>query len=239
MFKRLIQWMVASLVWANAAYASPQQAGPQQIDAVYDLYRNGQKLGSVVEHFTRTGKRYRIASETQATGSLKLLWPGKIRLESKGEINRAGLRPLNFIHARSDKPKKTAVATLNWPKRTVAFQYKGETREESALRDGTQDQLSQLYQFVFLPRLPADYSLDVVNGKGRHDYRYVRRDGGKIDLPAGQFAVQEFSRMLNPGDDNAVTVWVAPARQNFPVQIRVVEDGATLEQRLVRLTIKP
>lgn len=234
MFKRLIQSMVASLLCANAAYASPQQ-----IDAVYDLYRNGQKLGSVVEHFTRSGKQYRIASETQAAGSLKLLWPGKIRLESKGEVDRAGLRPLNFSHARSDKPNKTAVATMDWPKRTVAFQYKGETREENALRDGTQDQLSQLYQFVFLPRLPTDYSLDVVNGKGRHDYRYARRDGGKITVPAGQFAVQQFTRLVAPGDDNAVTVWVAPARQNFPVQIRVVEDGATLEQRLVRLTIKP
>lgn len=239
MFKRLTRWMLASLLCANVAYASPRQASPQQIDAVYDLYRNGQKLGSVVEHFTRSGKRYQIASETQATGSLKLLWPGKIRLESKGEVIRAGLRPVNFTHARSDKPNKTAVATLNWPKRTVAFQYKGETREETALRDGTQDQLSQLYQFVFLPRLPADYSLDVVNGKGRHDYRYARRDGGNITVPAGRFAVQEFTRRLASGDDNAVTVWVAPARQNFPVQIRVVDDGATLEQRLVRLTIKP
>ena len=234
MFKRLIQWMVASLLCANAASASPQQ-----IDAVYDLYRNGQKLGSVAEHFTRTGRQYHIASETQATGSLQLLWPGKISLESQGEVNRAGLRPLRFSHARSDKPKKTAVAMLDWPKRKIAFQYKGETREETALRDGTQDQLSQLYQFVFLPRLPVDYSLDVVNGKSRHNYHYARRDGGKIEVPAGQFAVQEFTRTGVTDDDSAVTVWVAPARQNFPVQIRVVEDGATLEQRLVRLTIKP
>ena len=107
MFKRLMQWMAASLLCANAAYASPQQ-----IDAVYDLYRNGQKLGTVAEHFTRTGKQYQITSETQATGSLQLLWPGTIRLESQGEVNRTGLRPLRFSHARSDKPKKIAVAML-------------------------------------------------------------------------------------------------------------------------------
>ncbi len=237
MFKRLSRWMLASLVCASAVYASPQQ--PQQIDAVYDLYRNGQKLGSVTENFTRTGKQYQIVSETQATGPLKLLWPGTIHLESKGEVTRSGLRPQSFSHLRSDQPKKNALATLDWSTHTVAFQYKNETRQEPGLRDNTQDQLSQLYQFVFLPRLPSDYSLDVVTGKSLHDYHYTRRDGGKIDLPAGQFAVQEFSRIVTPGDDKAVTVWVAPARKNFPVQIRVVEDGTTLEQRLVRLTIKP
>ena len=234
MFTRLGMWMVASLLCVNTAYAIPQQ-----MNAVYDLYRNGQKLGTVTENFTRTGKQYRIVSETQATGSLQLLWPGTIRLESKGEVRPSGLRPLSFSHARSDKPKKTAFATLDWPKHTTSFQYKGETRQENRLRENTQDQLSQLYQFVFMPRLPTDYALDVVSGKSVNAYRYARRDSGKIEVPAGQFAVQEFARIMSPGDDKAVTVWVAPARKNFPVQVRVVEDGATLEQRLVRLTIKP
>ena len=80
MIKRLSIWMAASLLWMNAATAAP----PQQMDAIYDMYRNGQKLGSVTEHFTRTGKQYQIVSETQATGPLRLLWPGTIRLESQG-----------------------------------------------------------------------------------------------------------------------------------------------------------
>ena len=234
MLKRLAIWMAASLLCVNAAYATPQR-----MEAVYDLYRNGQKLGSVTDQFTRTGKRYQIVSETQATGSLKLLWPGSIRLESKGDVLRSGLRPQTFKHTRSDKPKKTAEAAMDWAKRTVSFQYKGETRQEKGLRDNTQDQLSQLYQFVFLKRLPPNYAIDVVNGKSRNDYRYAQRDAGKLDVPAGQFAVREFSRVLPSGEDKAVTVWVAPARNNFPVQIRVVEDGVTLEQRLVKLTIKP
>lgn len=234
MLKRMGICLTAGLLCASAAYASPQR-----MEAVYDLYRNGQKLGSVTDQFTRTGKNYQIVSETRATGTLKMLWPGTIRLESRGEVLRTGLRPLSFTHARSDKPNKTAQAVLDWAKRTIRFQYKGEERQENGLRDNTQDALSQLYQFTFLPRLPPNYSLDVVSGKNRNDYRYAQRDAGKLDVPAGQFAVREFSRILSPDDDKAVTVWVAPARNNFPVQIRVVEDGATLEQRLVRLTIKP
>jgi len=234
MLKRMGIWMAASLIGTSAAYASPQR-----MEAVYDLYRNGQKLGSVTDHFTRTGKSYQIVSETRATGSLKMLWPGTIRLESKGEVLKTGLRPRSFIHARSDKPNKTAKADLDWAKRTVRFQYKGETREENGLRDNTQDALSQLYQFTLLPRLPADYSLDVVSGKSRNDYRYAQRDGGVLEVPAGQFAVREFSRIQSPDDDKSITVWIAPARNNFPVQIRVVEEGTTLEQRLVKLTVKP
>ena len=234
MLKRMGICLAAGWLCASAAIASPQR-----MEAVYDLYRNGQKLGNVTEQFTRTGKNYQIVSETRATGSLKMLWPGTIRLESKGEVLRTGLRPQSFTHARSDKPNKTAQAVLDWTKRTIRFRYKGEEREENGLRDHTQDALSQLYQFTFLPRLPPNYSLDVVSGKNRNDYRYAQRDGGKLDVPAGQFAVREFSRILSPEDDKAVTVWVAPGRNNFPVQIRVVEDGATLEQRLVRLTIKP
>lgn len=234
MLTRMGICLAAGLLVAGAASASPQR-----MDAVYDLYRNGQKLGSVTEQFTRSGKHYQIVSETRATGSLKMLWPGTIRLESQGEVLPTGLRPKAFKHARSDKPNKTAQALLDWPKRTVNFQYKGETRQENGLRDNTQDQLSQLYQFVFMRRLPSNYSVDVVSGKTRNDYRYAQRDVGKIDVPAGQYAVREFSRILSPEDDKAVTVWVAPERNNFPVQIRVVEDGATLEQRLVQLTIKP
>lgn len=235
MLTRIGMGMLAGLTFASTVMA----ASPQRMEAVYDLYRNGQKLGSVTDQFTRSGKTYQIVSETRATGSLKMLWPGTLRLESKGDVIRTGLRPKSFTHARSDKPQKTAQAQLDWPKRAIRFQYKGEMREEGGLRDNTQDSLSQLYQFTFLPRLPVSYSLDVVSGKGRNDYRYAQRDGGKLDVPAGQFAVREFSRITTPDDDKAITVWVAPARHNFPVQVRVVEDGVTLEQRLVQLTTKP
>lgn len=231
----LKRWSI--LLTVGWLYASAAQA--LQMNAVYDLYRNDQKLGTVTETFTRTGKTYRIVSETHATGPLKMLWPGTIRLESQGEVRKTGLRPKRFSHNRSDKPNKTAVATLDWPKQTIHYQYKGETRHEKGLRANTQDQLSQLYQFAFMRRLPKDYSLAVVSGKNVNTYRYARRDGGTIDVPAGKFAVQEFSRTLAPGDEKAITVWVAPARKNFPVQVRVVEDGTTLEQRLVTLTVKP
>ena len=75
---------------------------------------------------------------------------------------------------------------------------------------------------------------------GRHliDYGYARTDGFPIETPMGSLATLQYQRITQKPDEKNVTVWVAPARNNLPVQIRVSEDGATLEQRLVRASVK-
>ncbi|OJW89248.1 DUF3108 domain-containing protein [Thiobacillus sp. 65-1402] len=249
MFKRLL--LASGLTIAATAQAAPKDpdplpaearvaayAPPRQMNLAYDLYRNGHKLGQVVDTFTRNGSRYTLTSETRANGPLKILWPGSIRLESSGVVTPQGLQPARFQHARSDAPNKLASARLDWKQRSIAWQYKGESWQVNGLRDGTQDQLSQLYQFMFAPSLPTDYALQVVSGRDLNDYRYARSDGGAIATPLGTLATQQYRRIKQKPDEKAITVWVAPARQNLPVQIRVFEDGVTLEQRLVSASIK-
>lgn len=226
------------LLAATLASAAAHAAPPRQMNLVYELYRNGHKLGQVTDTFTRSGSRYTLVSETRATGPLKALWPGNIRLESTGEVTKAGLRPTQFRHARSDAPHKLAIARLDWKQGVIAWEYKGEKWQQDGLRPGTQDQLSQAYQFMFLPTLPKDLAQQVVSGKKVNDYRYARRDGGTLQVPAGRYATQAFERIRGPGDEKAITVWVAPEHNNLPVQIRVTEDKVTLEQRLVSVTSK-
>ena len=231
--------MIKILLLAVSLLATPAQAaGPSQMSLVYDLYRNGHKLGQVTDTFTRNGTRYTLVSETRATGPLKLLWPGNIRLESVGMVTLQGLRPTQFQHARSDAPNKLATARLDWKQRSIAYQYKGESRQVNGLQNGAQDQISQLYQFMFLPRQPVDFGLQVVSGRDLNDYRYARSEGDVIQTPLGALATQQYQRITDKPDEKAVTVWVAPARNNLPVQVRVSEDGVTLEQRLVRASVK-
>ncbi len=213
-------------------------AAPQQMNLVYDLYRNGQKLGQVTDTFARSGSRYTLVSETRANGPLKMLWPGTIRLESTGVVTSKGLRPAQFQHARSDAPHKLAIARLDWKRRSIVYRYKGKTWTVDGLQQGAQDQLSQVYQFMFAPSLPADYSLQVVSGRDLNDYRYAKSDGGAIQTPLGALATRRYQRIPQKPDEKAITVWVAPARGNLPVQIRVSEDGVTLEQRLVSASVK-
>ena len=231
--------MLKTLLLAASLFtATAQAAAPQQMSLVYDLYRNGHKLGQVTDTFTRNGTRYTLTSETRASGPLKMLWPGTIRLESTGDVTRQGLRPLQFQHARSDAPHKLATARLDWKQRSIAYQYKGESWQVNGLQTGAQDQLSQLYQFMFAPRLPTDFSLQVVSGRDLNDYRYARSDGGAIQTPLGALATQRYQRITQKPDEKVISVWVAPARNNLPVQIRVSEDGVTLEQRLVSASVK-
>ena len=231
--------MIKTLLLAvSLLTATAQAAGPSQMNLVYDLYRNGQKVGQVTDTFTRNDKAYTLVSETRATGPLKMLWPGNIRLESTGVVTPQGLRPQQFQHARSDAPNKLATARLDWKQRSIDYQYKGESHQVNGLQNGAQDQLSQLYQFMFSPRQPVDYDLQVVSGRDLNGYRYARSDGGAIETPLGALATQQYQRITEKPDEKSITVWVAPAHNNLPVQVRVSEDGATLEQRLVRASVK-
>lgn len=213
-------------------------AAPEAMEVLYDLYRNGQKLGQVTDTFTRQGKQYTLVSEIRATGPLKILWPGLIRLESTGEVTPHGLRPAQFQHARSDAPYKLRTARFDWKQRSIAYQYKDEAWQVNGLQTGAQDQLSQLYLFMFAPSLPADLNLQVVSGRNISDYHYARSNGGAIETPLGALDTQQFKRITQKPDDKAISVWVAPAHNNLPVQIRVYEDGVTLEQRLVSASVK-
>jgi hypothetical protein len=210
---------------------------PQHLTLVYDLYRNGQKLGQVTDTLRRSGKHYTLVSETRAAGPLKMLWPGNIRLESRGEVTHQGLLPAQFEHARSDAPHKLATARFDWQQREIVYQYKGETRHVDGLRDGAQDQLSQLYQLMFMPDVPADYRVQVVSRRDLRDYHFQESDGGSIQTPLGSLATRQYQRITQNPDDKGVTVWIAPERNNLLLQIRVVEDGVTLEQRLVSASV--
>lgn len=230
MFKTLL--LLASLLCSAA------QAAPQRMELVYDLYRNGQKLGQVTDIFSQRGGQYTLTSEMRASGPLKLLWPGSIRLESTGAVTAQGLRPARFRHARSDAPEKLATARLDWARHSIAYSYKGNAWTLSDLKAGAQDQLSQLYQFMFVPKLPADYALQVVSGRDLNDYHYAMQDGGMLSTPFGTLSTLQFQRIVQRPDEKVVTVWVAPARGNLPIRIRVVEDGVTLEQRLARARVQ-
>lgn len=230
--------MLKTLLLATGLFAAAAQAAPQQMNLVYDLYRNGQKLGQVTDTFIRSGNRYTLTSETRADGPLEMLWSGVIRLESTGLVTRQGLRPTQFRHARSDAPHKLATARLDWKQRSIAWQYKGKSWTVDGLLDGTQDQLSQVYQFMFAPSLPADYSLQVVSRRDLNDYRYAKSEGGNLQTPLGALATRQYRRITQKPDEKTITVWIAPARNNLPVKIRVSEDDVTLEQRLVRASVK-
>lgn len=228
--------LAASLLFSAVAVARADAAAPRRMELVYDLYRNGMRLGTVVDRLERHGQQYVLTSETRASGLLRSLFPGPIRLESTGTVTRDGLRPASFRRARDDAPEKLAIARLDWKQGNVSFSYKGASWQKPDLRPGAQDQLSQLYQLMFVNDPPAEYRLQVVSGRKLDQYRYSMQAGEALDTPLGRTPVLRYQRNAQPGE-KAVTVWIAPEHGNLPVQVRVVEDGVTLEQRLTHARV--
>ena len=213
------------------------QAAPEQFNLEYEVVRNGVNLGTVSDSFSRDGTQYRLTSDTQAIGALKLLMPGGVRFESSGKVGAAGLQPLQFRHLRSDAPAKSATVTFDWAQGQVRHEYKGQ-KKQYELHEHAQDQLSALYQFAFMAHLPEELVLQVSGGRSTKDYRYVRSPGGIVETPAGRYATQLYQHAGQAADEKSVSIWIAPALNNLPVKVRISEGGETVEQRLLRSSVR-
>jgi hypothetical protein len=230
MTRLLLSALISSLAsWASAA----STAGPN-FTAVYSLARNGIEMGQVTDAFRRTGERYSLVSESRATGPLKFALSGTIHLESHGTISNNNLSPTLYRRLRSDNPKKSDQVEFDWKAMLLTLRHNNLVRQES-LSAGTQDNLSQLYSFLYLPSLPDKLVVPIANGKDVDIYRYNQYPAPAMTTPAGTFDVVEYRRDATPGQ-KAISVWISRDLPHLPVQIRVVEDGVRVEQKLSVLT---
>lgn len=220
------------LAWVAAA-----QAAPQRIVATYVLSRNGQELGQTVETFVQTKGRYRIESVTRAAGVLRLLTGETVRLVSEGRVLSTGLRPLHFEHHRGSRPDRRIVADFDWKQREARLAHDG-TTETVALPPGTQDRLSLMYQFLYLPLRQPVLTMDMTNGRKITRYEYRRVGEEALTTPAGTFPTAHYSRVRAAGDDGT-EVWVALGRVQIPVKVVIEEEGGgRMEQVLVDLSVQ-
>ncbi len=102
---------------------------------------------------------------------------------------------------------------------------------------GTQDALSQLYVFSIMENLPVKFEMPVTNGRQLLTYRYEKFPAEPIVTPLGSFETVEYRRIAGP-DENAISVWVAPALHYLPLRIRVKEDSGVFEQHLIGMNYR-
>ncbi|HYP68260.1 MAG TPA: DUF3108 domain-containing protein [Thiobacillaceae bacterium] len=230
----MIRLLLSGLIFSLAHWASAASAAGSNFTAVYSLARNGIEMGQVTDAFRRTGERYSLVSESRAIGPLKLIVSGTNRLESQGFISNNNLAPTLYRRLRSDNPKKTDQVQFDWKAMQLTLRHNDLVRQE-ALSAGTQDNLSQLYSFLYLPGLPDKLVVPVANGKDVDTYRYSQYPSPPMTTPAGTFEVVEYRRDATLGQ-KAISVWISRDLPHLPIQIRVVEDGVRVEQKLAALT---
>lgn len=233
---------LAAMLWAAAMVAPAQAASPPPgVQAQYEVTLNGTPVGVMTDHFEARDGRYRIISETHATGVLALVQRRPARVVSSGEVQAAGLRPLSFEATRGNDARRVG-AEFDWQSRTLTLAHDGRS-ETLPLPAGTQDRLSALYQFMFVgaDRLrdlgTREFSFAMTNGRKLDQYRYTLGNDTALDTPLGRMAVIHLVKRHAPGE-TATEIWLARDRFLLPVRMRIVEDdGSRYEQSLLRLDI--
>lgn len=202
--------------------------------ATYAVFQNGHHVGDVTEKFTRKGNTYRIESVTEAQGIYALFAKGNITYVSSGDIDKNGLKPLHFEQNRGNDPTKRATADFDWKTNTLTLKSDGKT-ETMPLEAGTQDRISQNYQFMFLPHPIMNLSYPITDGRSldHHQYQFL----GEENTQAGDGTMKalRYSRVHQP-NERSVDIWLAVQRGFFPVRITILDGESKQEQVLTKFT---
>lgn len=227
--------LLAPALAVTAATPSP----PQSVSASYNVLRNGAHVGVMRESFEAADGRYRISSETRAVGLLAIFAPNPLRVTSSGRLTGAGLLPLHFEGRRGDDDPRQVRADFDWEGARLKVARSGRN-EVLPLPPGTQDQLSIMYQFMFIaPDGMRELHLSRTTGRRMERHHYTVRAGVEIDSPIGRVMTVHLVRQHGP-EESGVEIWLAPQHRYLPMRMLILDDnGARYEQVITRLEIKP
>ncbi len=220
----LLLCVIAALT-AGTAFAAPKA-----VKAVYTGYMNGMTIGVITEQFDIDRGSYRIVSETKPMGLAVFVQRQPLRFMSRGQVNREGLRPVHFEARRTAAEPPQVTADFDWAAGQLSLTRGGKS-ESMAVPAGTQDRLSIMYQFMFMPlektRL-VEFSM--TNGRKLDRYRYRATPDVELETPLGRLKTLHLVKQREP-DDTVTEVWLSPAHHYFPVKMLIIEkDSMRFEQ---------
>jgi len=237
MRRRLIQ--VATLLVLAGTCGAAGSGAPQVISARFDVLMNGMRVGVMNEKYEAKDGYYRIVSDTRPIGLVALFVGDNLRVTSRGRLTDTGLAPELFEGKRSEDDPRQVRAEFDWEGQRLKLTRRGST-EIVPLPPQTQDQLSVMYQFMFLaPDRPQVLQLSRTSGRKLEQYRYTVHTGVEIETPLGHMATVHLVRQQPPNDD-AVEVWLAPQHHYLPVKLLIRHrSGSRFEQVMTKLEINP
>jgi hypothetical protein len=213
-------------------------APPARIEASYDIITRGVRIAVVTEKFTRTDKQYRIESLTKPIGLIAIFKPDTLFVVSEGDITYQGLRPQSFVYKRSQEALKNTEASFDWAHSTVSLNDRYGQRIESMPTD-TQDRLSVLYQFRYIPLLRErkELLMHITNGSKIDTRQYLVHPKQMMTVPLGTL---ETTYLSTAPQETAwkTEIWLSVENGNFPCKIILTEDnGDQVSQVLTALSI--
>jgi hypothetical protein len=222
---KMRRWLLLLTSVAGLAQAAP----PARIEVAYEMSRDGSVLADVVEVLEHGGGRYEITETTKGRGVYGML--GGMKRISRGLVDAAGVRPLEFIDERPGW--RDSRAWFDWKTRTVTTQHK-EVRRTLPMPPDAQDRLSFLLAFSLFPPRDRSVSYSVFDSKGLSSQLYRVAGQEKLKTPVGEF---DTLKLVRAREGESAEIWLAKQLGFFPVRVVVsYKDGKRLEQMAVRVS---
>lgn len=177
---------------------------------------------------------YTLTSMTQAKGIASLFFD-TLSQKSIGVFNDQSLIPSYYSYQYGNDQKKSISARFIWSEDKLLLQNsKGDKTE--ILTVGTQDLLSFMYQFMFMPPL-ENTEIIITNGKNMRTYNYHSQGEEQIATKFGNLST---IHLFKTGDEEEKTeLWLALDYLYLPVKIRKTEkDGSFIEQTVTSVHTK-
>lgn len=200
------------------------------IESEFDILRGaeGARIGQTSVRYALAGDgSYVLESVSEAKGLASIFIPGKLVQRSEGKLTREGLKPSSFVY-QYGRSARAQQASFDWDNGKLTLTT-GKGVQTSVLPGDTQDLMSFMYQFMFVPPL-QEMMLNITNGKRIKAYAYSFAGEEELSTKIGSVRVMHLENTNDDGDEKN-ELWLAVDYRYLPVKIRKTEkDGSVIEQ---------
>lgn len=217
-----------------------QQTEPQPIDAGLVINENayqyvetdfdvrteidGAKQGGAKIIYSVNQQQYQLKSVIKPEGLAALIISDLLQT-SDGMVTKNGLQPNKYLYQYGNKADKTYTAEFDWLNKNVRLiTVKG--TKTAHINDGTQDLLSFMYQFMYVPPLER-MQISIATGKKLSNYKYSFDGEENINIPMGEIKTLHILHSSEDHDEKT-ELWLALDYQYVPVKIRKTEKNGKI-----------
>ena len=177
---------------------------------------------------------YTISYEAKANGLSSLIYSKPLIQKSDGLIDENGLKPTYYIYQFGDKRRNEAF--FDWKNKKLKIVRKNETQLFDLI-ENTQDQLSFMFQFMFLNPMNK-MQVPITNAKIFKIYNYQYISEGQMKTDVGDINYVQVAK-FNYQDPERIDLWLAKDYGFLPFKVSIIdEDMSVIIQEIHQIQVK-
>lgn len=201
---------------------------PRHVEIDFQIVRKGGVAGIERHQYQqREDGTYLLRSVAEPKGLLALALSDLVQI-SEGHVTSSGLQPMQYVYQYGRNTDKAQRAYFDWQAGILLMTH-GAKQNTVELQPGTQDLLSFMYQFMFVPPL-QDMRLAITNGKRLRIYDYGFEGEETLQTTIGPLRTFHIGR--SSSDDEKTELWLAVDYHYLPVKISKTEKDGTVTERI-------